>query len=82
MDNDAVFALADFADDLCRLTARVQKCNSRVCVSGRHDRDHANAAVESPIHLGLFDATGALQPVEHRIAVPMTTFEHNFQAIM
>src|SRR5271167_602291 len=56
----------DTADRERGFTLRTQARDNRLGVAGRNHQDHADAAVEYPVHLRRRDVTGALQPVENR----------------
>src|SRR6185437_12626699 len=82
LDDDTAPALADLADQLRRLPARLQETDGCIGLSGRHDGDHADAAVESTIHLRRLDAPLPLQPLEGRILLPASSLEHHFQTVL
>src|SRR5271155_2935329 len=56
----------DAADRERGFTLRAQARDRRLGVAGGNHQDHADAAVEYPVHFRRRDVTGALQPVENR----------------
>ena len=52
--------------------ADVSSCGGALRVAGANDEDHADPAIEYPMHFGVGDIARALQPVEDRRVAAMT----------
>src|SRR5690606_9953538 len=63
-------ALNDLAQLIYRFTILAEGSRDRLCLRGRHDYDHADAAVEDPQHFFVSNIAILLQPLEERRQCP------------
>src|SRR5262245_13862736 len=69
-----------FADEARALAAGTQHLERRVRFGACNHRDHADAAVERPVHLRVTDAAAGLDPVPYRIALPGAAVQAHAEA--